>query len=146
MIRRGVQTVGYGAQFFHAAALTAEGQVRDKTRCSKQLHSPSTEGLRRSGGERGGQFQYQIGAPHERQPGAGPLVGNGTVGLLHPVAAHNGNDGGVFPKVSTAFGYLIAVTCMKRVVFRNNSDDIHAVTSESEKLWQTLFTKGKQLW
>ena len=137
-----VQTGGHPPQLSDVPTLTAKGQHIHHPGGVQDGYRPSGKGLRRGHGPHRGQLQHQIYAPHQGQPGPRPLVRDGAVRLLHPVAAHHSHRRQVRPQQLPGTGQLERVAGVKGVVFRNDPDGPHGVFSFSKEIGKFFAKKG----
>ena len=118
----------------HLPQLAAEGEVLHHAGGIQKGDRAEGEGLCRSRGPDRGQLQHQVHAPQQGQPGPGPLIGNGTIGLLDPVSAHHGHHRPVSAQQLLGLPELVGVAGMEGIILGDDPDSVHIWTSKEKIL------------
>ena len=126
-ILRSIEVAGDPAELSHVPALAAEGERVHHLGSCQQANRPPSEGFRRRQGPNRGQLQHQVSAPQQGQTGPGPLVQGGGTAALDPVTAHDSRHGAVFAQNPAAFRDLVGVAGVERIVFGDDTDDVHEI-------------------
>ena len=107
------------------AALAAEGECVDNARCSEQPHAAAGEALGRGKTPRQRQLDHERHAAAHRSFRAGEFIVRGRLAALHKIAGHDRGDGRFRAEDLAYFPYLVPVSAVKRIVFRNDPDRFH---------------------
>ena len=140
-----VQANSRGPQRLHIAALAAEADHICPAR-RQQGYRPPGEVLCRGHRPHRGQLQHQIHPAPQGQAGAGPLVRDGAVGLLHPVAAHHRHHGAVLPQGRPGLGDLVRMPGVEGVIFRCDAGNFHGQFPSCGNFLSKLGNVGLFFW
>ena len=80
-------------------------------------------GRRKAPGKR--QLDHERHAAAHRRFRAGEFIVRGRLAALHKIAGHDRDDGRIRPADFANFPYLVLVSAVKRVIFRNDADRFH---------------------
>ena len=107
------------------AALAAERKRADNPRRAEQPDAAAGEPF--GGGQAPGkrQLNYERYAAAHRGFRAGKFIVGGRLTALHKIAGHYRDDGRIRAAAFTYFSYLVLVSAVKRIVFRNDTDRFH---------------------
>ena len=103
----------------------AEGECVDNARCTEQPHAAAGEALGRGKTPRQRQLDHERHAAAHRSFRAGELIIRGRLAALHKIAGHDRGDGRFCAADLAYFPYLVPVSAVKRIVFRNDPDRFH---------------------
>lgn len=113
--------------------LTAEGEHVHHPRGGQQAHRPPGKGLRRRHGPGSGQLQHQIRPAGEGQGRPAPLVREGALPPLDPVAAHDAHHRRVRPQGPPRPGDVPGVSPVEGVVFCDDSGCGHGLNLQTRE-------------
>ena len=106
-------------------ALAAEGERVDNAGRAEQAHAAARKALsrRKAPGKR--QLDHERHAAAHGSCRAGEFIVRGRRAALHKITGHDRNDRRIRPADFTNFPYLVLVSAVKRVIFRNDADRFH---------------------